>query len=137
MDIIEVFEAGSTLAVNGGGTGVVEKAIIGANATINYQVICYTPERHQMVVSDFEVSPVEGKVSKRQIGFAKVQEPEKKEVTILLDEDDKVVHVDAPNEVLIGMGVLNKEQVAEYKAIQEANNVEAEKAEEEIEEKVE
>ena len=79
MDIIEIFEAGSTLALNGGGTGVVEKAIIGANATIQYQLICYAPKRHQMVVSDFEIAPVEGKVTKRSFGFAMVQqEPEKK-----------------------------------------------------------
>jgi hypothetical protein len=133
--IIEVFEAGSTLAINGGGTGVVEKAIIGANSTVNYQLICYVPERHQLMVSDFEVSPVEGKVKKRQIGFATAIEPEQKEVTILVDEDEKLIHIDAPSEVLIGMGTLNEEQVAEYRAIQEAENGEAEEKEEEGEEK--
>ena len=130
-NVIEVYEASSTLAINGGGTGVVEKAIIGANSTVSYQLICYNPERHQIVVSDFEVSPVEGKVKKRQIGFAKSIEPERKEVTILLDSEDRVVHIDAPNEVLIGMGTLDESQVAEYRAMQEAENGKEEKETEE------
>lgn len=133
MDIIEVYEAGSTLALIGGGTGIVEKAIIGANATVQYQLICYQPERHQTVVADFEVSPVEGKVTKCPIGFAKVTEPAQKEVTILVDKDEKVVHIDAPNEILIGMGQLTDEQAEEYRKLTEGDNGKTEEQETEEE----
>lgn len=133
--IIEVYMAGSQLAINSGATGIVEKAIIGANEAIQYQLICNVPERHQIMVNDFEVSPIEGKVKKCPIGFTRVVEPEKKEVTILVDDEDRIIHVDAPDEVLVGMGVLDAEQVAEYRAIQEANDGEAEEEikEEELE----
>jgi len=130
MGIIEVYEAGSTLSV-GGATGVVEKAVVGANATVQYQLICYHPERHQMVVSDFEVTPVEGMVKKVQIGFAQVVEPEQKEVTILVDEAESIVHIDSPNEVLIKMGKLNEDEVAKYREIQEDYNGKTEEQKEE------
>ena len=132
MDIIEVFNAGSTLAIIGGSTGIVEKIVIGANATVQYQLINYTPERHQVVCNDFECTPVEGKVSKCRIGFATAVAPEQKEVTILLDEDEKIVHVDGPDEVIVSMGKLTAGQVIEYRAIQmEKDNG---KSEEKIEE---
>ena len=137
MDIIEVFEAGSTLALNGGMTAIVEKAIIGAGMSVQYQVICYAPERHPQVVNDFEVSPVEGKVTKRSIGFAQVVEPDKKEVTILIDENNAIVDIDAPSEVLVGTMTLTDTQVEEYRQQRESPDGKTEEKTEEGEKEAE
>ena len=118
--IIEVYEAGSTLAIKGCGlVGVVEKAVIGQNNAISYQLICYAPERHQQVINDFEVDPVEGKVSKIPIGFASTPAVDRKEITILLDESNKFVDIQSSDDILVGTAILNAEEVLEYQTLLE------------------
>lgn len=115
---IEVFEAGSVLAINGGNTtGIVEQAVIGDKGTVKYQLIVYVPERHPQVVNDYEVSPVEGKATKTTIGFAQTPvEIQAKEVNILLDGDSGFVGASSSSpEILVSTIVLSAEEIAQYK----------------------
>jgi hypothetical protein len=129
--MIEVYECGSELAIKSGQTGLVEKIVIGVNNAVSYQLVCYTPERHPQVVSAFEVTPLEGKVTKRHVGFASVIVPEKKEVGILVDEDNRLVDIHSPDEVLVGVQTLDADELQAYNDMKEKVDGEAEEVQEE------
>lgn len=114
MKTLEVYDAGSTLVINGSNTtGMVEKVIISANHSVSYQLTCYVPERHPEVVQDYEISPVEGKVKKYGIGFNNTPlNPPQKEVTILVDEDNIILDIDASDDILINTNMIDKEEYA-------------------------
>lgn len=131
--MIEVYECGSELAIKSGQTGMVEKVIIGVNNAVSYQLVCYTPERHPQVVSAFEVTPLEGKVTKRHVGFASVIVPEQKEVGILVDEENKLVDIHSPDEVLVEVQTLDADALQLYIDMKGKANGEAEEVQEEKE----
>ena len=114
MTTMEVYEAGSTLVINGSGmTGIVEKAVIGSNKTVTYQLICYTPERHPQVVQEYEVSPVEGKVNKTRIGFTPTPiEIPKSEVSIIIDEDNNILDIDSSDGIMVSTNMIPKDEYA-------------------------
>lgn len=135
-DMLEVYEAGSELAVSKGGiTGIVEKSVVGANKAISYQLICYFgAERMQMHYNDYELVPIEGRVKKVALGFCQTVTVEKKEVTIVLDKDGKFVDLIAPEEVIIGEAILDDEQLKEYLETKEDESDETEETTTEVEE---
>ena len=115
--LVEVYAVGSKLMVtNGNIVGIVEKAIIGAGSSIQYQLICYPHgERTQGVFNDFEVSQVE-ELKKTAIGFNQTPKMEEtREVTILLDENNGFVGAESKSlDVMVQTVTLSKEEMMEF-----------------------
>ena len=108
---VEVFDIGSELAVPQAGTvGIVEKVLLGAGGTVQYQLICYSHgERVQGMFNDFEVTPLEDKTSKQSLGFAHAPiMNESKEVNIILNEDNVLLDVTSPEDVLISTNMITQ-----------------------------
>ena len=110
---VEVFDIGSELAVpQAGMVGVVEKVLLGAGGTVQYQLICYSHgERIQGMYNDFEVAPLEDKTSKQTLGFAQAPvSNESKEVHIILNEDNVLLDVSSPEDVLIRTNMIKQDE---------------------------
>lgn len=118
MDVIEVYGASSKLAI-AGQTGIVEKIIIGANNSVSYQMICHTPERHQVIVNNFEVTPIEGQATKRQVGFSQAKRTDDLEVTVIVSEDNSLIDISAKSGVTVGVKKLNTDDAIKYRSAME------------------
>jgi len=98
LEVLEIYEVGSPVMIDGSNCkGLVEKVIIGENRSITYQLICYTPERHQVVANGFEVSSIIDKEKKMPVGFSQgIQSPS---VTVKVDADGKYQGAEASDGV--------------------------------------
>lgn len=110
---IEVYESGSQVAIDNM-TGIVEKAVIGQNGSVQYQLISYIPERHLLQVNDFEISAIEGKTKKIKIGFVPTPEVvSKKEVTVLLTEENQFIGTSNSDDIIVNAIILSADEIAE------------------------
>ena len=110
QDQIDIYRVGTEVMVNNTKM-LIEKVIIGDNNSVTYQTVCYFPERHQLQINAFEISPIMEKTQKQPIGFN--SSAEKPEVKVFVDMDNKLLGIDEHVAVEHVIYQLNKDEIRE------------------------
>ena len=119
-----VYAVGSEVLIKGSGhMAVIERIVIGDNYCVSYQVIDYVPERHQIQVSQFEITPITTKAKKMPIGFNTSADnsndnTEVKKLTVLVDEKHNLIGVDNEHkDVIVQIAELSEEEIKTFDAV--------------------
>lgn len=123
-ELLTVYETGSEVLIKGSGVvGIVEKIVIGDNNAISYQLISYTPERHQLQVGAYELTPIVDKAIKQPVGFHQGVINAKddtgftvdtKTVTIIVDENNTLQSVGTEhNDIIINVVEMEPKETAQ------------------------
>lgn len=102
-DVLTIFGTGTEVKLKNYKhlTAFVEKAIIGENNTIQYQLIIYAPERGQLLVNAFEVESA-GISKKHKLGCHPIESGDTpKRVEIIIDENRCLVDINPDADVIV------------------------------------